>query len=89
MSQMVLTVTLAALLGLAGARRFGLFTIALASFGLAAVVGLLADGSLLARLAAAAATLVSFQVAALAGLLYEALRPERVPVPTQARSRRV
>jgi peptidoglycan/LPS O-acetylase OafA/YrhL len=88
MSQMVLTATLAALLGLTGARRLGLLIIPLASLAVAVFAGLLADGGLFEKIVAAAATLVSFQVAALAGLHFETNRTDRVPSGVPARVRR-
>jgi hypothetical protein len=89
MSQMVLAALVAAFLGLAGARRMGLFGIVLASIAIAVGVGLLADGGLVFRLVAAVATVFVFHVATVAGLLLEYTRGPRLPKAWPAVSRRV
>jgi hypothetical protein len=88
MSQMVLAALVAAFLGLAGARRLGLFGIVIASVAVATGAGLLADGGVVLRLVAAVAVVFVFHVATVAGLLLEYNRGPRVPKAWPALSRR-
>ena len=84
MSQMVLTATLAALLGVTCARRTGLFGLALASAVLAAVAAVLAPGGIAIGLLSAVATVAAFQIAALAGHMLDAPQAPSEPIRVPA-----
>lgn len=84
MSQMVLTATLAALLGVTCARRAGLFGLTLASAVLAAVAAVLAPGGIMVGLLSAVATVAAFQIATLAGHMLDAPRAPSEPIRVPA-----